>query len=133
LKSYLQKRQYRRQSVADPAAPLQEMDRAERGHTYTAIDALFFKQRSGQLEALVFVGPRIEDHQGIRAETLDLGDVMRVKSTSLVQSARVGIDVSTTCFIDMEANRLSADRTLCGNRVNSPPTQQLDELHHPNA
>jgi hypothetical protein len=58
-------------------------DRAERGLAYSKMASQIFKQ-SGQLEALVFVGARIEDHQSVRTQTPDLGDVVRVKSTSLV-------------------------------------------------
>ena len=39
----------------------------------TRIGNLVFKQGIGQLETLMFVGVRIEDHERAGAETFDLG------------------------------------------------------------
>ena len=102
----------------------------------SAIDAtlglaiLLFKQGIGQLEALMFIGPGIEQHQRAGTETFDLTDVMLAKPAPLVRSTRVCKNMSSACSIDMEVNRLPADRTLCENRVNSPPNQQLYQLHN---
>ena len=79
----------------------------------------------------MFMGAGIEEHQRPGTETFDLTNVMFAKPAPLVQSARVCKDVSPTCSVDMEMNRLLADRTLCEQRVNSPPNQQLYELHNP--
>ena len=79
----------------------------------------------------MFMGAGIEEHQRAGTETFDLTDVMLAKLAPFVQSARVCKDMSPTCSIDMEVNRLLADRTLCEKRVNSPPNQQLYELHNP--
>jgi hypothetical protein len=92
---------------------------------------LLFKQGIGQLEALVFVGAGIEEHQRAGAETVDPTDVVFAKAAPLVQSARVSEDMSPACSIDMEVNCLLADRTLCEKRVKSPPNQQLYEFHNP--
>ena len=103
----------------------------------SAIDAtpglaiLLFKQGIGQLKALMFIGPGIEQHQRAGTETFDLSGVMLAKPTPVVQSARVCKDMSPACSIDMEVNRLLADWTLREKRVNSPPNQQLYELHNP--
>ena len=102
-----------------------------------AIDAtlglaiLLFKQGIRHLEALMFMGAGIEEHQRAGTETFDLTDVMLAKPAPLVQSTRVCKNMSSACSIDMEVNRLLADRTLCENRVNSPPNQQLYQLHNP--
>ncbi len=79
----------------------------------------------------MFIGTGIEEHQRPGTETFDLTDVMLAKPAAVVQSARVCKDVSPTCSVDMEVNRLLADRTLCEKRVNSPPNQQLYEFHNP--
>ena len=79
----------------------------------------------------MFIGVGIEDHQRIGAETFELADGVLAEPASLVQSARVREHVSPACSIDMEVNRLLADRTLCEKRVRSPPNQQLYELHYP--
>jgi hypothetical protein len=79
----------------------------------------------------MFMGAGIEEHQRARTKTFDLTDVMLAKPAPLIQSARVCKDVSPTCSVDMEVNRLLADRTLCEKRVRSPPNQQLYELHYP--
>ena len=97
----------------------------------TRIGNLVFKQGIGQLETLMFVGVRIEDHERAGAETFDLADVVLAKPAPLIQSARVCEDMSPACSIDMEVNRLLADWTLCKKRVRSPPNQQLYELHYP--
>ena len=73
----------------------------------------------------------IEEHQRAGTETFDLTDVVLAKPAPLVKSTRVCNDMSPACSIDMEVNRLLADRTLCEKRVNSPPNQQLHELHNP--
>ena len=39
--------------------------------------------------------------------------------------------VSTACFIDVEANCLPADRTLCEKRVKAPSTQEFYKFHNP--
>ena len=39
--------------------------------------------------------------------------------------------MSTACFIDVEANRLPADRTLCEKRVKAPSTQEFYKFHNP--
>jgi hypothetical protein len=39
--------------------------------------------------------------------------------------------MSTACFIDVQANRLLADRTLCDKRVKAPSTQEFYEFHNP--
>ena len=39
--------------------------------------------------------------------------------------------MSAACFVDMEADRLLADRTLGKKRVKFPPSYQLYELHNP--
>ena len=76
----------------------------------SAIDAtlglaiLLFKQGIGQLEALMFMGAGIEEHQRARTETFDLTDIMPAKPAPLIQSARVCKDVSPTCSVDMEVN-----------------------------
>jgi len=77
----------------------------------------------------MFMGAGIEEHQRAGTETFDLTDVMLAKPASLVQSTRVCKDMLPACPIDMEMNRLLADRTLCEKRVRSPPNQQLYELH----
>jgi hypothetical protein len=69
---------------------------------------LLFKQRIGQLEALMFMGARIEEHQPARTKTFDLTDVMLAKPAPLIQSASVCKDVSPTCSVDMEVNCLLA-------------------------
>jgi hypothetical protein len=92
---------------------------------------LVFKQGIGQLKTLMFVGVRIEDHARAGTETFDLADVMLAKPAPLVQSARVCKDMSPACSIDVEVNRLLADGTLGEKRVNSPPNQQLYQLHNP--
>ena len=103
----------------------------------SAIDAtlglaiLLFKQGIRHLEALMFMGAGIEEHQRAGTETFDLTDVMFAKPAPLVQSTRVCKNMSSACSIDMEVNRLLADWTLCEKRVNSPPNQQLYELHNP--
>ena len=79
----------------------------------------------------MFMRAGIEQHQRAGTETFDLPDVMLAKLAPLVQSARVCKDMSPACSIDMEVNRLLADWTLCAKRVNSPPNQQLYELHNP--
>ena len=79
----------------------------------------------------MFFRARVEDHQRTGAKTFELADVMLAKPAPLVQSARVCKDMSPTCSIDMEVNRLLADWTLREKRVNSPPNQQLYELHNP--
>ena len=79
----------------------------------------------------MFVGVGIEEHQRAGAEAFDPTDIVFAKPTPLVQSARVCKDMSPACSIDMEVNSLLADRTLCEKRVNSPPNQQLYELHNP--
>jgi hypothetical protein len=86
---------------------------------------LLFKQRIGQLEALIFVGAGLKDHQRIGAEAFELADVMLAKPATLVQAARVCKHMSPACSIDMEVNRLLADWTLCEKWVKSPPNQQL--------
>jgi hypothetical protein len=43
-----------------------------------------FKQGIGQLKALMFVGPGIEDHQRTRTKTFDLADGMLAKPTTIV-------------------------------------------------
>ena len=45
---------------------------------------LLFKQGFGQLEALMFLGARVEDHQRTGAETFELADVMLAKPAPLV-------------------------------------------------
>jgi hypothetical protein len=45
---------------------------------------LVFKQGIGQLETLMFVGVRIEDHDRAGAETFDLAGVVFAKSAPLV-------------------------------------------------
>jgi len=92
---------------------------------------LLFKQGIGHLEALMFMRAGIEEHQCAGTETFDLTGVMLAKPTPLVQSARVCKDMSPASSIDMQVNRLLADWTLCEKRVNSPPNQQLYELHNP--
>jgi hypothetical protein len=79
----------------------------------------------------MFMGAWIEQHQRAGTETFDLPDVMLANPAPLVQSARVCKDMPPACSIDMEVNRLLADRTLCEKRVNSLPNQQLYELHNP--
>jgi hypothetical protein len=79
----------------------------------------------------MFIGAGIEEHQRARTETLNLTDVMPAKPAPLIQPARVCKGMSPTGSVDMEVNRLLADRTLCEKRVNSPPNQQLYELHNP--
>ena len=79
----------------------------------------------------MFFRARVEDHQRTGAKTFELADVMLAKPAPLVQSARVCKDMSPTCSIDMEVNRLLEDRALYEKRVNSPPNQQLYELHNP--
>jgi hypothetical protein len=79
----------------------------------------------------MFMGPGIEQHQRAGTETFDLTDVMLAKPAPLVQSTRVCKGMSPACSIDVEVNRLLADGTLCEKRVNSPPNQQLYELHNP--
>jgi hypothetical protein len=98
---------------------------------YAPTSNLLFKQRIGQLEALMFMRPGIEEHQRAGTETFDLTDIMLTKPAPLVQSARVCKNMSPACSIDMEANRLLADWTLCEKRMNSPPNQRLYELHNP--
>ena len=100
------------------------------GHTL-GLAILLFKQGIGQLEALMFIGPGIEQHQRAGTETFDLTDVMLAKPAPLIKSTRVCKDMLPACSIDMEVNCLLADRTLCEKRVNSPPNQQLYELHNP--
>ena len=78
------------------------------------------------------MGAGIEEHQRAGTETFDLTDVMLAKLAPFVQSARVCKDMSPTCSIDMEVNRLLADWTLCEKWVNSPPNQQLYEIHNQN-
>jgi len=39
--------------------------------------------------------------------------------------------MSTACFIDVEANRLLADRTLCEKRVKAPSAQEFYEFDNP--
>ncbi len=73
---------------------------------------LIFKQGIGQLKASTFIGAGIEEHQRPGTETFDLANVMLAKSAPLVQSTRVCKGVSPTCSVDMEVNRLLADRTL---------------------
>ena len=92
---------------------------------------MLFKQGIRHLEALMFMGAGIEEHQRARTETFDLTDVMLAKPAPLVQSTRVCKGMSSACSTNMEVNRLLADRTLCEKRVNSPPNQQLYELHNP--
>ena len=82
-------------------------------------------QGIGQLEALMFFGPRVEDHQRAGAKTFELADGVPAKPTSLVQAARVCENMSPACSIDMEVNRLLAEWALCTKRVKSPPNQQL--------
>jgi hypothetical protein len=89
------------------------------------IGNLVFKQGIGQLETLMFIGVRIEDHERAGAETFDLADVVLAKPAPLIQSARVCEDMAPACSIDMKVNRLLTDRTLCEKRVRSPPNQQL--------
>jgi hypothetical protein len=86
---------------------------------------LLFKQRIGQLEALIFVGAGFKDHQRIGAEAFELAHGVLAEPASVVQSARVCKHVSPACSIDMEVNRLLADWTLCEKWVKSPPNQQL--------
>jgi hypothetical protein len=45
---------------------------------------LLFKQGIGQLEALMFFGAGVEDHQRTGAETFELADVMLAKPAALV-------------------------------------------------
>jgi hypothetical protein len=80
-----------------------------------------FMQGIRQLEALVFVGARIEDHQRTGAETSDFTDGVLAKAAPIVQAARVREHVSPPCSIDVELNRLLTDRTLRKKRVKSPP------------
>jgi hypothetical protein len=89
------------------------------------------KQRAGQVEALMFVRARIEHGLGAGADAPHLGRVMHVKSAALVQAAGMGEDVAAAGFVDVKANHLLADRALGGDRVKSPPAQELDELHDP--
>jgi hypothetical protein len=78
----------------------------------TRIGNLVFKEGFGHLETLMFVGVRIEDHARAGAETFDLTDIVLAKLAPLIESARVCEDMSPACPIDMEVNRLLADRTL---------------------
>jgi len=59
----------------------------------TRFGNLAFKQGIGQLETLMFVGVRIEDHESVGAETFDLADVVLAKPAPLIQSARVCEDM----------------------------------------
>jgi hypothetical protein len=93
--------------------------------------SLFVNERVGQLEALMFVRARIEHGQGAGADALHLGRVVLAKSTALVQAARMREYVAAAGLVNVEANHLLADRTLGGDRVKSPPAQQLYELHYP--
>ena len=49
------------------------------------IGNLVFKQGIGQLETLMFVGVRIEDHERAGAETFDLADVVLAKPAPLIR------------------------------------------------
>jgi len=92
---------------------------------------LFFKKRIGRLKILMFVGTGLEEHPRAGAETFDSPDIMFAKPAPLVQSARVSEDMAPACSVDVELDRLLADRALRGKRVRSPPHQQLYELHGP--
>jgi hypothetical protein len=96
-----------------------------------AAGKLLFKQGIRQLEALMFVGAGIKQHQRTGAETFEPTDIVFAKPAPLVQSARVSEGMSPACSIDVELNCLLAERTLCEKRVKSPPNQQLYELHSP--
>jgi len=85
----------------------------------------------GQLEVLMFIGPRIEDHAGTRTETFDFGDIVHAKSTALVKSPRVRKHMAPPGSVDVEFDPLTAKRTLGVKGVRSPPTQQLNEFHKP--
>jgi hypothetical protein len=39
--------------------------------------------------------------------------------------------MATACLIDMQANHLLTDGTLCHQRVKPPPSYELDELNYP--
>jgi hypothetical protein len=88
-------------------------------------------ERVGQLEALMLVRARIEHRAGAGADALHLGRVVLAKSTALVQAAGMREHVAAARLVNVEANHLLADRTLGGDRVKSPPAQQLYELHYP--
>jgi hypothetical protein len=79
----------------------------------------------------MLVRARIEHGAGAGADALHLGRVVLAKSTPLVQAARMREHVAAARFIDVKANHLLADRALGGDRVKSPPAQELDELHDP--
>ena len=104
---------------------------ALRQHGNRVVTNLLFKQGIGQLEALMFLRARVEDHQRTGAKTFELADVMLAKPAPLVQSARVCEHMLPARSINMEVNRLLADWTLCEKRVKSPPSQQLYELDDP--
>jgi hypothetical protein len=89
------------------------------------------KERERQLEALMLVRARIEHRAGAGADALHLGRVVLAKPAPLVQAARMREHVAAACLVNVEANHLLADRTLGGDRVKSPPSQQLYELHYP--
>ena len=73
----------------------------------------------------MFVGAGIKQHPRAGAKAFDPADVMFAKPAPLVQSARVSEDMAPACSIDVEVNCLLADRTLCEERVRSPPKEQL--------
>jgi hypothetical protein len=88
-------------------------------------------ERVGQLEALMLVRARIEHRAGAGADALHLGGVVLAKSTALIQATRTREHVAAASLVDVEANHLLADRTLGGDRVKSPPAQELYEFHYP--
>jgi hypothetical protein len=88
-------------------------------------------ERVGQLEALMLVRARIEHRAGAGADALHLGRVVLAKSTALVQAAGMREYVAAAGLVNVEANHLLADRTLGGDGVKSPPSEQLDEFHNP--
>src|ERR1700675_3872143 len=73
----------------------------------------------------------IEQGLSAGAAALHLGGVVHAKPAALVQSAGMGKDVAAAGFIDVEANHLLADRTLGGDRVKPPPSQQFYKFYDP--
>ena len=92
---------------------------------------LLVKQGIWQLEALMFFRAGVEDHQRTGAETFELADVMLAKPALFVAACESTCRLPALLTIDMKVNRLLADWTLREKRVNSPPNQQLYELHNP--
>jgi hypothetical protein len=86
---------------------------------------LFFKQGTGQLEALMFIRAGIEVLLTLRACALGLGGIMYGKSRPLVYCACMRERMSAAGVIDMEADHLPANGTLRGERVKPPPSKKL--------